>query len=85
MRGCTTLQCLVVKTPEWTSEPDDQEFELNGKYFLSGLCGQMPSRDIGGPTMTPPRHGAEDLYADVVFWNNGEVSSFFTKADARPN
>lgn len=49
----------------------------------------MLSRDIGGPTMTPPRHGAKDLYADVVFWklewNNDEVSSFFTEADARPN
>lgn len=66
MRGCTTVQCLVVKTSEWTPEPDDQDFELTGKYFLSGLCGQMPSRDIGGPTMTPPRHGAEDIYPDTT-------------------
>ena len=65
MKGCTTLQCLVRKTPEWTSEPDDQEFEQSGEYYLSGLSGQMPSRDIGGPTMTPPRHGAKDLYPDV--------------------
>lgn len=65
MKGCTTLQCLVRKTPEWTSEPDDQEFEQSGEYYLSGLSGQMPSRDIGGPRMTPPRHGAKDLYPEV--------------------
>ena len=65
MKGCTTLQCLVRKTPAWTSEPDDQEFEQSGEYYLSGLSGQMPSRDIGGPTMIPRRHGAEDLYPDV--------------------
>ena len=65
MKGCTTLQCLVRKTPEWTFEPDDQEFEKSGEYYLSGLSGQMPSRDIGGPTMTPPRHGAKDLYPGV--------------------
>lgn len=65
MKGCTTLQCLVMKTPEWISEPDDQEFEQSGEYYLSGLSGQMPSRDIGGPRMTPPRHGAEDLHPDV--------------------
>lgn len=70
MKGCTTLQCLVEKTPEWTPEADDQDFELSGKYYLSGLSGHMPSRDIGGPTMTPPRHGAKDLYPDV---NEGGV------------
>lgn len=82
MKGCSTVQCLVKKTPEWTTDSDDQEFELHDKYFLSGLCGQMPSRDMGGPTMTPPRHGAEYLYADVVFWNNGEVSSIDTEANS---
>ena len=80
MKGCTTLQCLVKKTPEWTAEPDDQEYEQSGGYYLSGLCGQMPSRDMGGPTMIPPRHGAEDLYADVLFWDNDEVSPFDGKA-----
>lgn len=65
MRGCTTLQCLVKKTPEWESEPDDWEFEQSGEYYLSGLSGQMPSRDIDGPRMTPPRHGDEKLHPDV--------------------
>ncbi len=76
MRGSTTLQCLVMKTPEWTPDPDDQEFERSGKYYLSGLCGQMPSRDMDGPTMTPPRHGADHIWADVVFWEGAEVSCF---------
>lgn len=41
----------------------------------------MPSPDIGGPTMTPPRHGTEDLYTDVVLWN-GEASPFYPEADS---
>lgn len=76
------MQCVVVKTPQWTLEADDQEFELSGKYFLSGLCGQMLSPNIGGPTMTPPRHGTENLYADVVLWN-GEASPIYLEADSR--
>ena len=76
MRGSTTVQCLVMKTPEWTPEPDDQEFERSGKYYLSGLCGHMPSRDMDGPRMTPPRHGADHIWADVVFWDGAEVRLF---------
>ncbi len=79
MRGSTTVQCLVMKTTEWTPEPDDQEFELSGKYYLSGLSGQMPSRDMDGPTMTPPRHGADHIFADVVLWGGAEVSVFHGK------
>lgn len=70
MKGCTTVQCLVKKTPEWTRESDDQDFELHDKYFLSGLCGQIPPRPLGPLKMVPPRHGAEYLYADTVLWND---------------
>lgn len=79
MKGCTTVQCLAVKSSEWTPEPDDQDFERSGKCYLSGLCGQMPSRDIGWPTMTPPRHGARDIDPDTVLWNNGGVSDSFPR------
>ena len=67
MRGCTTLQCLVRKTPDWKSELDDQEFELSSDYFLSGLSDFMPSRDEGRPKFTPARHGAKYLMPDTAF------------------
>lgn len=59
MSGCTTHQCLIRKGEKWQPEADDQEFELNGKYFLSGLSGHMPSTDDGGhgPDYLPARHG----------------------------
>ena len=66
MRGCTTVQCLVRKTPEWRPGPDDQSFELDGKYFLTGLSGKMPSRDEGYPQFVPIRHGHEELFPDTV-------------------
>ena len=65
MRGCTTVQCLVRKTPEWRPGPDDQSFELDGKYFLTGLSGGMPSRDKGNPQFVPIRHGHEGLFPDT--------------------
>lgn len=68
MKGCATVQCLVRKTAEWTPEPDDQSFELDGKYFLTGLSGHMPSRDEGGPEFVPVRHGQEDLFPDTYLF-----------------
>jgi hypothetical protein len=62
MRGCNTAQCLVPKEEDWTPEPDDQPFEVSGKYFLSGLTDLMSSRDTGYSTYFPSRHGAEDSF-----------------------
>lgn len=67
MKGCATVQSLVDKSSEWWPQPDDQSFELNDYYFLSGLSGHMPSRDCGDPDFVPVRHGAEDLSLDTVF------------------
>ena len=65
MKGCTTSQCLVRKTPGWASEPHDQGFEQSGMYHLSGLCGAMPPRNWDGLSITPPRHDADNLHPDV--------------------
>ncbi|OCK80677.1 hypothetical protein K432DRAFT_38253 [Lepidopterella palustris CBS 459.81] len=70
MKGCDTIQCLVRKPPNWTPEPDDQDWELTSNYFLSGLSGHMPSRDICGSTHIPPRHRAEKLNPDNIFWDD---------------
>lgn len=68
MRGCCTLQCLIYKEQGWEPEPDDQEWELQGDYFLSGLGDRMPSRDMGSPDVTPARHGVYNAWADTCIW-----------------
>ena len=70
MKGCTIIQCLIRKSPEWKPEPDDQDFELESDYFLSGLSGQMPSRDSEGPEFTPARHGMDHAYPDTVIFHD---------------
>jgi len=72
MKGCTTVQWLVYKTPEWDVEFDDQIFELRSQYFLTGLSGRMPSSDDDGSEFVPVRHGADTLYPDTVSF--GDVS-----------
>jgi hypothetical protein len=60
MKGCRVVQCLMKKTDEWEAEDDDQDFELESNYFLTGLGNgspdESPLEDI-----TPARHGVEDL------------------------
>ena len=67
MRLCTTVQCIVEKRseahdplPEWSPEPDDEDFERDSKYFTSGLgdrCGSWED----DCTVEPVRHGFNDL------------------------
>jgi hypothetical protein len=67
MRLCTTVQCIVEKQseahdplPEWTPESDDEDFERDSKYFLSGLgdrCGSWEDNC----TVEPIRHGFNDI------------------------
>lgn len=71
MKGCNVLQCLFRKEPNWTPEPDDQPFELFGRYYLSGLSGHVPSRDYDHPQYAVERHnhgnerGPDDMLLDV--------------------
>ncbi|KAK5133062.1 hypothetical protein LTR08_008267 [Meristemomyces frigidus] len=72
-RGCTTLQCLVRKPPataplRYQPEPEDEDFEREGGFFLSGLSDHMPSRDMDYPTVYPARHGCEDPQAENDVW-----------------
>ena len=57
MKGCRAFQCLVKKNADWMPEDDDQDFELEGDYFLSGIRELFPgdsARDI-----KYIRHGVE--------------------------
>ena len=63
MYGCSTSQCLSAKRSlsKWTPEADDQDFELHGDYFLSGLNDDISEGDYGThyaqPMYWPLRHG----------------------------
>ena len=59
MKGCHIVQCLVPKSHGWVKEVDDQDFEVHGDYFLSGLSDMMPSRDVDCPRVFPARHGVD--------------------------
>jgi hypothetical protein len=59
MRGCTTFQCLIHKHMGWKPAPDDQEIELGGAYFLSGLSDYMPSLYMHNPAVTPVRQAVK--------------------------
>ena len=37
MKGCRDAQCLVKKSSDWRAEDDDQSFEVQGNFFLTGV------------------------------------------------
>ncbi|CAH0053805.1 unnamed protein product [Clonostachys solani] len=60
-RGCSTLQCLVPKSPSTTFLPEriDEKFETTSGFFLSGLCDRVPGVDDQWPAAYPPRHNTD--------------------------
>ena len=79
MQGCNIFQCLIHrdKSPNSVPEPYDLDFELEGKFFLSGISDHMPSRDQNNPTVIPERHGVDKPNADPVVWEVSPPSSVF--------
>jgi hypothetical protein len=70
MKGCRTLQCLLRKKIDWRPEPDDQDFESEGNYFLTGVGDGYI--DFSHVDLNPVRHGVQEnwpandiSYADV--------------------
>jgi hypothetical protein len=67
MRLCTTVQCIVPKDseahgemPDWFPASDDEDFERDSKYFLSGLgdrCGSWEDYS----SVEPQRHNFDDI------------------------
>ncbi|KAL4731183.1 hypothetical protein ACLX1H_000144 [Fusarium chlamydosporum] len=76
MKHCQTLQCLVYKPADWQPQPDDEEFEVSGHYFLSGLSDHMPSRDESSPTVFPARHGLDNPNAENTMWDIDDADSY---------
>jgi hypothetical protein len=63
MKGCRALQYLVLKEEGWEPEDDDQEVELEEKYFLTGVDDGSP--DEGSlENLKPVRHGAEEAWCN---------------------
>ncbi|CAI6069589.1 unnamed protein product [Clonostachys chloroleuca] len=56
MRGCNTMQGLIVKDPDWEPEDGDEEFESSGRYYLTGLHDANTNLD-SHDSCTPTRHG----------------------------
>jgi hypothetical protein len=65
MKGCCNYQCLAYKGPNWSPEPDDQDFELESECYLTGIGDRFPSRDMNYPHAVPARHGWDQDHADT--------------------
>lgn len=61
MKGCCDVQCLVFKPDSWERESDDQEFEIESDYFLTGI-GRGSNYDGPLNGINPVRHGISELY-----------------------
>lgn len=69
MKACTTLQCVVDRRSDahdsienLPPEPDDEDFERESNYFLTGLlerCGSW--EDMYNMSVYPRRHGFDDV------------------------
>ena len=71
MKGCRAVQCLVRKGSGWKPEPDDQDFELESNYFLTGIGDGSPD-EAPLENIKPVRHGFEyilisNIYCEVRF------------------
>ena len=60
MKGCRAVQCLVMKDAKWMPEDDDQCFELEGDYFLSGI-GYISQDMTTLEDIKPVRHGIKSI------------------------
>jgi hypothetical protein len=73
MKQSTTYQMLAYKPPNWRPEPDDQEWEKDTEYFLTGIGDRFPSRDMAFPNVYPARHGWDEREADTNSWNVSQL------------
>ena len=65
MKGCRAVKCLAMKDKYWQPEHDDQDFELESDYFLTGPGERSPDE---GPleNIKPVRHGIEEIYLNNI-------------------
>jgi len=64
MKGCRAIQCLLSKhmVSHWKPEPDDQDFENETGYFLTGV-GDGSATDGEFNQAYPVRHGVTEFWA----------------------
>ena len=61
MKGCRAVQCLLKKEANWMPENDDQDFEIEGDYFLTGVGDGSPD-EAPLENLQPARHGISSDY-----------------------
>lgn len=71
MKGCRAVQCLVKKEPGWMPEDGDQDFEIEGDYFLTGIGDGSPD-ESALEDIQPVRHGVDS----IIICNTGEDPEF---------
>lgn len=60
MKGCRIVRCLAKKKEGWQAEDDDQDFELESDYFLTGLGDGSPFEDTLR-NIKPARHDVSEI------------------------
>ena len=78
MKGCCSMQCLVQKGSGWQPEPNDQDFELESDYFVTGVHHNPPDE---GPlvNLTNVRHGTDHFEFGNLTVVNGNDSTCVTR------
>lgn len=55
------------KKRSWTPIEDDENFEIESNFFLTGLGIDMPSTDMDYPFVFPARHGVDEISPSNYF------------------
>lgn len=66
MIGCRAIQCLLKKEKDWKPEQDDQDFELQSDYFLTGIGDGSPD-EAPADNLKPVRHGVTEVWVFNAF------------------
>ncbi|KAI9744118.1 MAG: hypothetical protein M1818_002270 [Claussenomyces sp. TS43310] len=61
MKGCRAVRCLMRKEDGWQPEPDDQDFERESDYFLTGV-GEGSPDESALQILAPIRHGVTEVW-----------------------
>lgn len=61
MKGCRAVQCLMKKEDGWIREEDDEDFEIEGDYFLTGVGDGSPD-EAPLDDIEPARHGVSSVW-----------------------
>ena len=85
MKGCRAVQALVPKdqVENWKPEDDDQDFERESEYFLSGIGDGSPDEAPLG-NMKAVRHGLESVMIfNTIDGDVGALIPIFSLQEAR--